>query len=56
MKERTYHLIGWTLFLASSALYTVSAWRSGDPEGFLGSILFLLACVLFVIPMLRRPP
>jgi predicted membrane channel-forming protein YqfA (hemolysin III family) len=56
MKERTYHLVGWMLFLASSVLYTVSAWRSGDPAGLIGSVLFLLACLLFVIPMLREPP
>ncbi len=54
MKERTYHLLGWALFMTSSALFAVSAWRSRDVAALIGSILFLLACLLFVIPMLRK--
>lgn len=52
MKERRAHAIGWGLFLASALSYTVSSWRSGDWPGLIGSLLFLVACLFFIAPML----
>ena len=55
MSERTSHLIGWALFLASAGSYTVSSWRSGDWPGLVGSLLFLVACLFFIVPMALDP-
>jgi hypothetical protein len=52
VKERRAHAIGWGLFLASALSYTVSSWRSGDWPGLIGSLLFLVACLFFIAPML----
>lgn len=52
MNGRVLHLIGWVLFLASAISYTVSSWRSGDWPGLIGSLLFLVACLFFIGPML----
>jgi predicted membrane channel-forming protein YqfA (hemolysin III family) len=53
MRERSAHLLGWVLFIASAAFYLGSSWRSGDTMGFLGSLLFFLACFCFLVPLLR---
>ena len=55
MKEKTYHFLGWAVFLASSVSFAVSAWRAGDWPALTGSILFVVACILFLVPMFRQP-
>lgn len=41
---------GWWLFILCAVLYIVSSIESGSVTGLLGSIIFLIACVLFIIP------
>jgi len=54
MRARTSHLLGWWLFLASAVFYSLSSWRAGDWISFAGSLLFIVACLLFLIPLVRR--
>ena len=54
MTERTSHLIGWWLFLASAIFYILSAWRAGDWISLTASCLFLVACLLFLVPLMRN--
>jgi hypothetical protein len=54
MSERRIHIAGWTLFILSAFGFIASSLRSGDIPGILGGILFLLGCLVFLIPMLRR--
>jgi hypothetical protein len=56
--ERTYHLVGWVLFLVCAAFFIASAVRSGDLLYLIGSIIFFVACISFVIPLVsnRRQP
>jgi|AntRauTorckE6833_2_1112554.scaffolds.fasta_scaffold47633_2 hypothetical protein len=47
-------LWGWLLFLLSAVAFTAVAVRDGDVLLAVGSLLFLAACVLFLIPYARR--
>jgi hypothetical protein len=48
------HIAGWILFMLSAFGFIISSLRSGDIPGMVGGILFLLGCILFLIPVLRR--
>ena len=49
--ERTCQLWGWGLFVISALFYGWASIRSGDILGFLGSLFFLVACIVFLIPL-----
>ena len=51
-RERTYQLWGWTLFVMSSFAYMYSSFMAGDMVALLGSVIFFLACLIFLIPFL----
>jgi hypothetical protein len=51
-RQERYDLVGWITFVASATFYTVAAI---DYATYLGSLFFLLACFMFMIPMLRKP-
>jgi len=50
MSIGTLPLIGWVFFLASSVGFTVSSYQSGDLAALAGSVLFLVGCLLFLVP------
>ncbi len=52
-RERQLQLWGWGLFIASASFYTLSSLRSGDIPSILGSLFFLGACIVFVVPLLK---
>jgi len=54
-RERNYHLAGWILFLVCALCFIASAALSGDPLYFAGSVIFFVACIVFVIPLVSRP-
>ena len=56
MRNGTINLIGWLLFVASALAFITSSLRSGDTAGLVGAVLFLVACLLFLIPFFRRDP
>ncbi len=45
---------GWILFLVCALLFGAAGLRDGDVLITVGSVVFLVACVLFLIPHLRR--
>lgn len=47
-------LLGWGMFIASALFFSVSTARNGDDIGLVGSLLFLLACFVFLVPLLRQ--
>ncbi len=47
---RKIHIFGWLVFILSAFAYIASSWRSGDALGLAGSLLFLLACLVFLVP------
>jgi len=49
-RESQFQLFGWVLFLMCSILFIVDNVAAGSPWGLAGSALFLLGCVIFLIP------
>jgi hypothetical protein len=46
--------LGWFLFLVCSIFFIASAVLSGDTLYLIGSIVFLFACLVFIIPQVVR--
>lgn len=59
MKDRTawrWAFLGWLTFVASAIVFIVAALRAGDVLSLIASVLFLVACVFFMIPSwVHRP-
>ena len=54
-RENRYHIAGWALFVLCAFLFLFSAVRDGDGVLALASLVFLLGCILFLIPLLFPP-
>ena len=52
--ELKLQLWGWVLFIFSAVFFTVASIRAGDILSILGSLLFLFACFLFLIPLVFK--
>jgi len=52
--EKSNELWSWMLFLFSAVFFVISALRSGDIAGLIGTVLFLLACIVFLLPYPTR--
>ena len=53
IKELRYQLIGWTLFLICAVLFTLAGISAGDALTIAASVIFLLACLVFMIPLIK---
>ena len=53
--EFKFQLGGWILFILSASFFTAASIRVGDVLSLLGSLLFLFACFLFLIPFVLLP-
>jgi hypothetical protein len=53
--ERRYQLWGWYIFIGSAICFTIASARSGDWLTLAGSLLFLGACILFLVPFYHTP-
>ena len=51
--KRKFEVWGWCLFIVSAVFFIASTARSGDVLGLLGSLFFLFACIVFLVPYLR---
>lgn len=47
---------GWILFTVSALFFTYGAWKAGDTIALLASLAFLIACILFLIPVWFHRP
>ncbi len=54
MTERAFHIAGWVLFIFSAFGFVASSAASGDAAGLTGAVLFLIACFVFLVPLVRR--
>lgn len=52
-KDAKFQCIGWVLFIICSFFYLLSSFKKQDMLTFIGSILFLIACIVFLIPILE---
>jgi len=53
-KDLKYQLWGWILFIVCAIFFIVSSIRMGDGLMLAGSLFFLVACFLFLIPLLPK--
>ena len=47
-----FQLIGWILFVFSALFFMAASFRAGDSISLIGGTLFLLACFVFLAPLL----
>jgi len=47
-----FQLLGWILFVLSAIFFITSSIRAGDMISLLGGALFLIACFVFLIPLI----
>ena len=52
-REKKFELWGWILFLVCAGFFIASGIRSRDLFSLLGSVVFFVACVIFIIPLVR---
>ncbi len=50
--QHQFQLCGWILFVFSAIFFVISSIRAGDPISLIGGILFLVACLVFLVPLL----
>lgn len=53
---RRTHLAGWLLFTLSAALFTLDSIRNGAVLLTVASIAFLVACFVFLAPLMSGDP
>ena len=53
-REHLYHFWGWILFVVCAFFFIATTALAGDVLGVIASLLFLLACVIFLIPLIAK--
>jgi uncharacterized membrane protein YhaH (DUF805 family) len=53
-REARFHLWGWLLFVVCAGFFIASNIESNDILGLIGSIIFLIACVVFIVPFAMK--
>ncbi|HUT70368.1 MAG TPA: hypothetical protein VMW89_06795 [Desulfatiglandales bacterium] len=53
-REARFHLWGWLLFMVCAGFFIASSIESNDILGLIGSIIFLIACVVFIVPLVIK--
>ena len=51
-KDVAYQMAGWALFVVCALFYLASSVKHHDLLAGIGSVLFLIACVLFLVPLI----
>jgi len=52
-REEKFHLVGWVLFIICAILFILSGIQNDDLLTTVGSFIFLIACVVFLIPLIH---
>jgi hypothetical protein len=52
--KENQQLFGWCLFILSATFYIASSIKAKDMLSFLGGLLFLFACIIFVKDLLTH--
>jgi hypothetical protein len=52
--QHRYQLWGWILFIGSAIFFMASSIRANDPVSLMGGTLFLVACLVFLIPLVAE--
>ncbi len=49
--ETKYHLSGWILFVVCAIFFIASSLKNHDILTLIGGAIFLIACIVFLIPL-----
>lgn len=52
-QETKYQIAGWILFVICAISFLASSLENRDTLAFTGSVIFLIACIVFLIPLVR---
>ena len=53
-RDKRFQLYGWLLFVVCSFFFIADSAVAGNPLGIVGSVIFLLACIVFLIPLVQK--
>jgi Ca2+/Na+ antiporter len=53
-REMKFNLWGWILFVLCAIFFIASSLLDGNILGLVGSIIFLIACLVFLYPLVRK--
>lgn len=53
-REQKFNLWGWIMFLVCACFFIASAVDTENIWGLVGSIIFLVGCIIFIIPLVRQ--
>lgn len=53
-RDEKFQLAGWLMFIACAVLYLIASIESRSATSFWGSLIFLVACVVFMVPLIWR--
>jgi len=53
-RERKFSLWGWLLFLVCAGFFIASAIEGDNVLGLAGSTIFLVGCIIFIIPLVTK--
>ena len=48
-----YQITGWLSFVICALFFIASSLKNHDTLTFIGSVIFLVACIIFLIPIFR---
>ncbi len=52
-QEIKYQLAGWILFIICAIFFVASGLKNHDILTCIGGVIFLIACIVFLIPLVR---
>ncbi|MFD1158288.1 hypothetical protein [Roseovarius aestuarii] len=52
----TFNFTGWVLFTISALFFLWSTWKAEDVIGIIASLTFLIACIVFLVPVWMHRP
>jgi len=52
-QKNFYEMMGWSLFLICAVLFILSGLKNNDILLSIGSVIFLIACIIFLIGLIK---
>lgn len=53
-RDERLRLVGWVLFILCALLYMIASIESKSVTSFVGSVVFLVACFFFIVPLVWK--
>jgi len=53
-RDIKFQLLGWGLFIFCAIFFILSSLKNQDTLTFIGSVIFLVACIVFLIPLFMQ--